>query len=158
MDFGSFLTLLGAIWVTFVPFADTVKTLNEIRDKVLTLGPTYSLEHRSLMLPNDWVPIRLAAVFQQGALTVLLAILPFIAPISADNRVTLAVFCYVLALFAAMRSIGFLITYRRDHPIIVRHLASLSFAHPYRNTPASGRRMTRCSMKIHWVALLPGTH
>jgi len=130
IDFGPFLTLLGAIWVTFVPFAATVKTLNEIRDKILSLGPTYSIEHRSLMLRNDWFPILLGAGVQQLALTVLLVVLPSIVQIAPGVRFTVAVFCYVLAFFAASRLMGFLLTYRRDYGVMVRHLAFLSSPTP----------------------------
>lgn len=122
------LVMVAGIWAALNTLVSAYKVINDKRDIIITGkydGEAISLEHRHLMLINDWVPLKLGIAIASLIFAFALFSIPYLTVDPNPWLVSLSIFATLgpLGSFLAFSILGF-----RDYRFIQRTLEEVSKA------------------------------
>lgn len=124
------LVMVAGIWAALNTLVSVYKVVNDKRDVIIT--GTYedtqlTLEHRRLMLVNDWIPLKFGVAMASLIFTFALFAIPYL---SADPNPWLVWLSYGAALGPFVSFIAFSVLGLRDYRFIKRCLDDVTDSKP----------------------------
>jgi hypothetical protein len=117
------LVMVAGIWAALNTLVSVYKVVNDKRDVIVTgtyEGEQLTLEHRRLMLVNDWIPLKFGVAMASLIFAFALFAIPYL---SAEPSPWLVWLSYLAALGPFMSFIAFSVLGFRDYRFIKRCLA-----------------------------------
>jgi len=117
------LVMVAAIWAALNTLVSAYKAVNDKRDVSITgkyEGQVISLQHRRLMLVNDWIPLKLGVAVTSLIFAFALVAIPFLSASPSPWLVALSI-AAALAPFASF--LAFLILGLRDYRYLRKTLS-----------------------------------
>ena len=129
------LVMVAGIWAALNTLVSAYKVINDKRDVIISgkfEGESINLEHRRLMLVNDWIPLKFGIAIVSLIFAFALFSIPYLTNNPNSWLVTLSIFATLgpFGSFLAFTILGF-----RDYKFIQRTLTAVEKSNSRKLTP-----------------------